>query len=70
MKTFSEKLQDTLKEPITVNIDVGKELGNKTKEWDKSNTFYGIFPIVGDSMNCDDDKSIPNGSFVFANEVF
>ncbi len=32
MKTFSEKLQDALKEPITTNVDIGKELGNKVKE--------------------------------------
>ena len=54
----------------TINIDMTPEIENDIQECEEQGRLYGVFPIKGDSMTCDDiQKSIPNGSKVFAIET-
>lgn len=53
--------------PETANfIDVimTKEVAGIIQRCTGKRIFYGIFPVVGDSMTCDDERSIPDGSGV------
>ncbi|MCB0455462.1 MAG: hypothetical protein KDC62_08745 [Aequorivita sp.] len=52
-----------------VPLEINTELKNKISNWASNNVFYGLFPVVGDSMTCNNKKSIPEGSFIFAAEI-
>lgn len=52
-----------------VSIEINKELKKKIEYWIQNNIFYGLFPITGDSMTCDNKKNIPNRSHVLANQI-
>lgn len=63
-----EKIKEV--EPKFVNLNASKGVFLEIEKWEKENKFYGIFPVKGDSMTCDDKtKSIPDGSDVLAVEL-
>jgi len=65
MKTFNEAIKTCGN--ITVNIP--KDLKVKIENWNKENTFYGVVNVVGDSMTCKENNSIPNRSKIFVSEL-
>lgn len=50
-------------------INISKKLKEKVKVWEKENTYYGVIPIIGDSMECNNQNSIPNGSYALISEL-
>ncbi|WP_163408115.1 hypothetical protein [Flavobacterium ajazii] len=59
-----------LKSTSRVPIIVDENLKQKILEWEQKSIFYGAFPVVGDSMTCDDqNKTIPNGAKVLAYQL-
>ena len=62
-------LENAIKNSKEVKIEFNPTETTKQKiiECIERNIFYGIFPIVGDSMECEDKKKcIPDGSNVLA----
>ncbi|HEY6143087.1 MAG TPA: hypothetical protein VIV55_06590 [Flavobacterium sp.] len=58
------------KKTINFGFKLSTEIETKITDWKQNNTFFGVFPIKGDSMTCDDlAKSIPNGSKVLAYDL-
>ena len=58
------------KSTSSVPIVIDENLKHKILEWEQKNIFYGAFPVVGNSMTCDDqDKTIPNGCKVLAYQL-
>lgn len=66
MNKLDHALQNTSK---TVGIQADKELVRKIEHWQKKGIVYGVFPTVGDSMTCDDSRTIPENSHVLANQI-
>ena len=55
---------------INFDFKFSTEIETKIANWKKQNTFFGVFPITGDSMTCNDlSKSIPNGSKVLVYDL-
>lgn len=57
------------KKPTYHDFSFPKEVNKKINQWRKQGLFFGAFPVKGDSMTCDDDRSIPSGSKVLAVEL-
>ena len=55
---------------ISFDFKFSTEIETKIANWKKQNTFFGVFPVTGDSMTCNDlSKSIPNGSKVLVYDL-
>ena len=66
---MTTEMKQKLEKEKKINIDFkfSDAIENKIVNWKKENIFFGVFPIKGDSMTCDDlTKSIPNNSKVLA----
>jgi hypothetical protein len=53
----------------TVEITISPDNKKIVKKCIAKNIVYGVFPIVGNSMTCNDERSIPDGSQVLAYEL-
>lgn len=52
---------------IQIQLNLTEKSVEKVNHAKENNIFYGVFPIIGDSMTCEDkSKSIPHGSKVLA----
>lgn len=47
-----------------INVIMNKEVAEIIRHCIDNHIFYGIFPVVGESMTCNDERSIPDGSGV------
>lgn len=47
-----------------IDVIMNKEVAEIIRHCIDNHIFYGIFPVVGDSMTCNDGRSIPDGSGV------
>ncbi len=65
MKNFNEA------EPTKyIQFISDEKTGNRLKECEENGIFYGAFPVVGDSMTCEDkSKSIEDGNKVLVCEL-
>mgnify|MGYP000621718308 CR=1 FL=1 len=55
---------------IPMPICVCDEVKNKIEHWKATNVFFGVFPVTGNSMTCNDNlKSIPHNSKVLAYDL-
>lgn len=56
--------------PLNLKFKFKSEIETKINIWKKDNVFFGVFPIKGESMTCDDlSKSIPNESNVLVYDL-
>lgn len=70
--TFVNKLESSKVKAIHTPLNFTKNSIEKINHCKSNNVFFGMFPIVGDSMTCEDKtKSIPHGSkvLVFDTEI-
>lgn len=55
---------------INLDFKFSSETDTKINNWKNEKVFFGVFPIKGDSMTCNDlKKSIPNESKVLAYDL-
>ena len=55
---------------ISFDFKYSPEIEIKIANWKVENIFFGVFPVTGDSMTCNDlSKSIPNGSKVLVYDL-
>ena len=55
------------KKQVQINLNLSKSLNKRLEKCKEDNVFYGVFPIKGNSMECEDiNKCIPDGSKVLA----
>lgn len=68
MKTLTTKELQKNPEAILIQLkNLTEKSIEKVNHCKANNIFYGVFPVEGDSMTCNDaTKSIPNGSKVLA----
>mgnify|MGYP003609202711 CR=1 FL=1 len=66
--TLEHKINNTQKVKLKfIPTEITRQ---KINECIEKNIFYGIFPVVGDSMTCNDiEKSIPDGSKVLVYDL-
>jgi len=57
------------KKPTYHDFSFPEEVNEKINQWKKAGLFYGAFPVIGNSMTCNDKRSIPSGSRVLAVEL-
>jgi len=67
MLDFDRKIKETKQQTLPIKID--EDLKCKIQDWESNNIFYGLLPVVGDSMTCNNEKSIPNGSKILISEI-
>lgn len=70
--TFVNKLESSQVKAIHIPLIFTEKSIEKIDHCKSNNVFFGVFPIVGDSMTCEDKtKSIPHGSkvLVFDTEI-
>jgi len=51
-------------QPASIHIVMNQEVAEIIQNCIKHNIFYGVFPVVGDGMTCNDERSITDGSGV------
>lgn len=49
-------------------IQINEVLKHKIEELDRQGIKYFVMPVCGDSMTCEDERSIPDGSHVLVSE--